>query len=75
MGVGLFEGGNITPAAEFNIYVNPLAAAVVFGSGVPIVMRPLDVTHKTLTTRVRVAAIQARGTQLSEAVVGWLHYF
>ncbi|NEJ20587.1 nucleoside hydrolase [Rhizobium leguminosarum] len=75
MGGGLFEGGNITPAAEFNIYVDPPAAAVVFGSGVPIVMMPLDVTHKTLTTRVRVAAIQALGTPLSDAVVGWLHYF
>ncbi|MGO7638595.1 nucleoside hydrolase, partial [Rhizobium leguminosarum] len=47
----------------------------VFGSGVPIVMMPLDVTHKTLTTRVLVAAIQALGTPLSDAVVGWLHYF
>ncbi len=75
MGGGLFEGGNITPAAEFNIYVDPQAAAVVFGSGVPIVMMPLDVTHKTLTTRARVAAIQAIGTPLSEAVVGWLDYF
>ncbi|CAN7479357.1 nucleoside hydrolase [Neorhizobium sp. LjRoot104] len=72
MGGGLFEGGNITPAAEFNIYVDPPAAAVVFGSGVPIVMMPLDVTHKTLTTRARVAAI---GTPLSDAVVGWLDYF
>jgi purine nucleosidase len=75
MGGGLFEAGNITPAAEFNIYVDPPAAAVVFGSGVPIVMMPLDVTHKTLTTRARVAAIQALGTPLSDAVVGWLDYF
>ena len=75
MGGGLFEGGNITPAAEFNIYVDPQAAAVVFGSGVPIVMMPLDVTHQTLTTRARVAAIQAIGTPLSDAVVGWLDYF
>ncbi|TCV73631.1 purine nucleosidase [Neorhizobium sp. R1-B] len=75
MGGGCFEGGNITPAAEFNIYVDPPAAAVVFGSGVPIVMMPLDVTHKTLTTRARVNAIRDIGTPLAYAVVGWLDYF
>lgn len=41
-------GGNITPAAEFNIYVDPEAAKIVFGSGVPIVMSGLDVTLKAL---------------------------
>ncbi len=45
MGGGYFEGGNITPAAEFNIYVDPDAAKIVFASGIPIVMMPLDVTH------------------------------
>ena len=52
MGGGCFEGGNITPAAEFNIYVDPHAAAVVFGAGIPITMMPLDVTHKALTTEI-----------------------
>jgi inosine-uridine nucleoside N-ribohydrolase len=50
MGGGFFEGGNVTPSAEFNIYVDPHAADVVFKSGIPIVMMPLDVTHKALTT-------------------------
>jgi len=50
MGGGFFEGGNTTPAAEFNIYVDPHAAHVVFTSGIPIVMMPLDVTHQALTT-------------------------
>ena len=50
MGGGGFEGGNITPAAEFNIYVDPHAASVVFGAGIPITMMPLDVPHKALTT-------------------------
>ena len=50
MGGGFFEGGNVTPTAEFNIYVDPHAADVVFKSGIPIVMMPLDVTHKALTT-------------------------
>ena len=54
MGGGFFEGGNVTPAAEFNIYVDPEAAKAVFSSGIPIVMMPLDVTHKALTTKARV---------------------
>ena len=54
MGGGFFEGGNITPAAEFNIYVDPEAADIVFRSGVPIVMMPLDVTHQLLTRKDRV---------------------
>src|SRR3546814_14838658 len=51
MGGGFFEGGNTTPAAEFNIYVDPHAADVVFTSGVKLTMHPLDVTHKALMTR------------------------
>eukprot|EP01035_Chromulina_nebulosa_P014143 gene14143-18721_t len=46
MGGGYFEAGNITPAAEFNIYVDPEAAEIVFKSGVPITMITLDLTHK-----------------------------
>ncbi|MGF9693834.1 nucleoside hydrolase [Rhizobium sp. 0TCS1.26] len=75
MGGGLFEGGNVTPAAEFNIYVDPRAAEIVLGCGAPIVLMPLDVTHKTLTTSARVAAVKALGTRLSDAVVGWLEFF
>lgn len=75
MGGGLFEGGNITPAAEFNIYVDPQAAAILFGSGVPIVMMPLDVTHKTLTTRARIAAIRALGAPIGHVAAGWLEFF
>ncbi|HEY9548450.1 MAG TPA: nucleoside hydrolase, partial [Kiloniellaceae bacterium] len=51
MGGGFFEGGNTTPAAEFNIYVDPHAAQVVFASGAKLTMHPLDVTHKALMTR------------------------
>jgi len=57
MGGGFFEGGNITPTAEFNFYVDPEAAALVFGAGVPITMLPLDCTHRALTTRARVAEL------------------
>lgn len=75
MGGGLFEGGNVTPAAEFNIYVDPHAAAVVFGSGFPITMMPLDVTHKALTSPSRVAAFRSLGTSQGDAVAGLLGFF
>lgn len=75
MGGGLFEGGNITPAAEFNIFVDPQAAAIVFASGVPIVMMPLDVTHKVRTTRERVERIRALDGEFGAVTAGWLNYF
>ena len=51
MGGAFSEGGNITPAAEFNVYVDPEAAARVLGCGTPITMIPLDCTHLALTTQ------------------------
>ncbi|MEO9339433.1 nucleoside hydrolase [Mesorhizobium sp. SB112] len=75
MGGGFFEGGNITPAAEFNIFVDPHAADVVLKSGVPIVMMPLDVTHKALTTAPRVAAIRALGNKVGTATAEMLEFF
>lgn len=64
MGGGLFEGGNVTPVAEFNIYVDPDAAKLVFESGIPLVVMPLDVTHKALTTNARIDAFRSLGTQV-----------
>jgi len=75
MGGGFFEGGNTTPAAEFNIYVDPHAADVVFRSGVPIVMMPLDVTHKALTTARRVEAFRKLGTRVGDATAALLDFF
>ena len=75
MGGGCFEGGNITPAAEFNIYVDPEAAAEVFAAGIPIVMMPLDVTHKVLTTAARTRRIRAIGTRTAVAVADMLEFF
>ncbi len=75
MGGGYFEGGNTTPAAEFNIYVDPHAAHVVFTSGIPITMMPLDVTHQALTTPPRIAALRRIGSSASRAVVGMLEFF
>ena len=46
MGGGYFEGGNITPTAEFNIFVDPHAANIIIASGIPLTMMGLDVTHQ-----------------------------
>jgi purine nucleosidase len=75
MGGAYFEVGNITPAAEFNIYVDPDAAKIVFDSGVPIVVMPLDVTHQALTTRARVDAFRALGTTPGHMVAAWTDFF
>ena len=75
MGGGFFEGGNITPAAEFNIYVDPEAADAVLRCGRPVTVIPLDCTHKALTTRARVERFRALGTRVGEAVASWLDFF
>lgn len=75
MGGAYFQVGNITPAAEFNIYVDPEAAKIVFNSGVPIVVMPLDVTHQALTTQPRVDAFKALGTKVGDMVAAWTNFF
>ena len=75
MGGAYFQVGNITPAAEFNIYVDPEAADIVFRSGIPLVVMPLDVTHKALTTRPRIEAFRTLGTRVGEAVASWTDFF
>tara|TARA_R100000935_G_scaffold48744_1_gene73479 strand:+ start:4053 stop:4994 length:942 start_codon:yes stop_codon:yes gene_type:complete len=75
MGGGYFEGGNITPTAEFNIYVDPQAADIVFKSGAPIVVMPLDVTHKALVTKARNDAFRAIGTPAGVAVAEMTDFF
>lgn len=75
MGGGYFEGGNITPTAEFNIYVDPQAADIVFKSGIPIVVMPLDVTHKALVTKPRNDAFRALNTPVGTAVAQMTDFF
>ena len=75
MGGGFFEGGNVTPAAEFNFYVDPQAAHEVFTSGVPITMAPLDVTHEVLTTARRIDAIRALPNRVGAVVAAWMEFF
>lgn len=75
MGGAYFEVGNITPAAEFNIHVDPQAAEIVFKSGVPLTVMPLDVTHKALVTTARNDAFRALGTPVGQAVAQMTDFF
>jgi purine nucleosidase len=63
-----FEGGNITPTAEFNVYVDPKAADIVLKSGVPITMMPLDVTHRALVTPPRMERLFNLGNRCGKAL-------
>lgn len=75
MGGAYFEVGNITPTAEFNIYVDPEAAKIVFACGAPITVMPLDVTQKALVTTERNAAFRALGTAVGRAVADMTDFF
>ena len=74
MGGSFHAGGNITPAAEFNVFVDPHAAHVIFGSGVPLVVMPLDVTHHAQAPPARTAALRELNTPVGTAVVAMLQY-
>jgi inosine-uridine nucleoside N-ribohydrolase len=64
---GSLSGGNITPAAEFNIYVDPEAARIVFQSGIPITMVGLDATRKTSLTEDHVRTLEGAQNPVSQA--------
>jgi len=67
MGGSMSEAGNITPAAEFNFYVDPEAAAQVFASGATITMIPLDCTHQALLTDTRLELLHNAKTPVGIA--------
>lgn len=58
---GAIGEGNATPAAEFNAFVDPEAAAAVFASGIPLTMVGLDVTHRALFTRAHAERLRPAG--------------
>jgi purine nucleosidase len=72
MGGGSQVRGNVTPAAEFNIYADPEAAAVVFSSGIPLVVLQLDVTHQVLSTKERVTRLEKLGNAAGRLVAAIL---
>ncbi|MFS2156080.1 nucleoside hydrolase [Pseudomonas sp. Pseusp122] len=72
MGGAHFNGGNITPAAEFNLFADPHAAQVVLASGVKLTYVPLDVTHKILTSEERLKQIEALNNGAGKLVKGIL---
>ena len=75
MGGGFREGGNTTPAAEFNIHVDPDAAHIVFECGRPITVMSLDVTHQALTTPARLRRIADIGTPVAAAAHAMLEFY
>ena len=75
MGGAYFEVGNITPAAEFNIFVDPEAADIVFRAGIKLTVMPLDVTHKVLTTKPRIQALRDLNTVAGTAMAEMVDFF
>ncbi|NUK34712.1 nucleoside hydrolase [Streptomyces lunaelactis] len=72
---GSTERGNRTPAAEFNIHVDPEAADIVFRSGVPVTMCGLNVTHQALATPEVLARLEGLGTELGRTCAQLMTYF
>ena len=75
MGGAMREGGNCTPSAEFNIFVDPQAAQVVFECGRPLTVMGLDVTHQVLCTSDRIERIRGLGSRAALAAAGMLSFF
>ncbi|MDR2758778.1 MAG: nucleoside hydrolase [Spirochaetaceae bacterium] len=74
MGGGI-ESGNWSAAAEFNIFVDPEAAEIVFTSGLPIIMSPLDVSHKALMMPGDLDALRKQGGRVSVMVAELVEFF
>ncbi|HEY5629467.1 MAG TPA: nucleoside hydrolase, partial [Candidatus Limnocylindrales bacterium] len=72
---GAMRAGNWTPAAEFNIWVDPEAAQIVFRSGLPITMSGLEVTHKALFGWPEIARLDALGTRVGSVFADLLRFF
>lgn len=75
MGGGYFEGGNMTPAAEYNILVDPEAAAIVLGSGIDVTAVPIDCTHSAPAPVGWSADLEATGSEVGRACAGMMRFF
>ena len=71
---GAIAEGNVTPAAEFNVWADPEAAARVFASGLDVTMVGLDVTHKALLTRAHAETLRGSG-RIGEVVAELLDFY
>ena len=74
MGGSLGEG-NTTAAAEFNIWADPEAAAIVFEAGIPIAMAGLDVTHQALVLPADIARLEGLGTRAGRVFADLMRFF
>jgi purine nucleosidase len=72
---GAFSRGNQTPTAEFNAYVDPEAAAIVFGAGWPLTMIGLEVTEMALATEEVFSRLESVSTPVARAVTGMLRFY
>jgi purine nucleosidase len=75
MGGGFFEGGNATPAAEFNILVDPHAAHKVFNSGAPITMAPIDCTYTAQMTPEWLGLLRATGSRAAREAANMADFY
>lgn len=67
--------GNWTPSVEFNIFVDPEAAKIVMNAGVPLVMAPLNVTHKAQILKSEIEEINKIDNEVAHAFHGLLNFF
>lgn len=72
MGGAVTVPGNVTPTAEFNVYSDPIAAKIVFNSGMPIILVPLDVTTKTLITQKHLEILRSKGGKILNYICDWV---
>ncbi|MFC4354235.1 nucleoside hydrolase [Chryseomicrobium palamuruense] len=72
---GAAVGGNTTPTTEFNVFVDPHAADIVFRSGVPIVMSGLDLTHKSFVTLEEIAEVEALETEFARQISSLMKFY
>lgn len=75
MGGAIFTAGNVTPAAEFNMYVDPESADIVFNSGAKVTLVGLDVTLQVLLTQEHIDILKSQGGKLGTAVGSMTDYY